>query len=306
VKAVDEAGNEGSEASCAFTCEAVPPIISGVSASGTTISSAVITWTTGESATSQVEYGTTSGYGSSSPLDTSLVTTHNINLTGLTDNTTYHYRVRSKDAAGKEASSNDNTFSTVPSAYAVYCVGDSLTAGMTADGSYEPKLRELLGSSVAVVNKGGGGAHTSDMLSLLNSDVLPNHPAFVIIWGGINDILNPECSLDATKANLQSMYTQAHNQGIQVIAVNISPCKAWSEWTESAQAAIDDVNAWIATTAMDVDYKIDVYSLLEDPANPDYLLWPDYAYGGGGLHLSEAGYSRVAQAIYDGTAAFHG
>jgi hypothetical protein len=113
VKAVDKAGNEGDEGSLAFTCDTVAPTISNVSVASTSPSSATITWTTNESATSQVEYGTTSDYGSSSALHSSLMTTHTVTLTGLTAETTYHYRVKSKDACGNEASSNDNTFTTV-------------------------------------------------------------------------------------------------------------------------------------------------------------------------------------------------
>jgi lysophospholipase L1-like esterase len=208
--------------------------------------------------------------------------------------------VKSKDAAENEASSIDSTFITAQPASTIFCIGDSLTAADV----YEARLRDLLGSSYTVVNKGIGGNHTRYMLSQFQTDVLSQDPGFVVIWGGINDILQDECSLAATESNLQSMYTQAHSQGIQVIAVNMSPCKGCSEWTESAQAEIDQLNAWIATTATDIDYRIDVYSLLEDPSNPDCLL-PAYA-GGGLLHLTEAGYNVVGQAIYDGTAAFHG
>jgi len=78
-----------------------------------TTSGATITWTTSESATSQVEYGPTASYGSSSTLGSTLVTSHTATLTGLTAGATYHYRVRSEDAAGNEASSGDNTFNTV-------------------------------------------------------------------------------------------------------------------------------------------------------------------------------------------------
>ena len=92
--------------------DTTPPAISSLSDSGATTSSVVITWTTDESATSQVEYGTTASYGSSSVLDSSLVMTHTVNLTGLTAGTTYHCRVKSKDASGNEAVSDDRTYTT--------------------------------------------------------------------------------------------------------------------------------------------------------------------------------------------------
>src|SRR5207237_2868725 len=45
--------------------DTTPPVISNVAASGLTLSSATITWNTNEAADSQVEYGTTTAYGSS-------------------------------------------------------------------------------------------------------------------------------------------------------------------------------------------------------------------------------------------------
>src|SRR5207248_6457095 len=76
------------------------------------LNSATIGWATDEPATSLVDYGTTSSYGSSSPLDPTLVTNHSVALSGLAANTLYHYRVKSTDASGNPASSGDFTFST--------------------------------------------------------------------------------------------------------------------------------------------------------------------------------------------------
>jgi len=69
-------------------------------------------WRTNESATSQVEYGTTPEYGTLSPLDPNLVTLHVVLLEGLANRQVYHFRVRSKDAAGNEAISEDANYST--------------------------------------------------------------------------------------------------------------------------------------------------------------------------------------------------
>lgn len=89
-----------------------PPIISNVQASAVTSSGATLTWTTDENSDSQVNYGTTSGYGSSSNLNSTLTTTHTVTLSGLSANTVYHYQVRSSDASGNVALSADNTFTT--------------------------------------------------------------------------------------------------------------------------------------------------------------------------------------------------
>ena len=81
-----------------------------------TSNSSTITWTTNEASTSQVDYGLTISYGSSSPLDATLVTSHSVALSGLTAGTLYHYRVRSKDAVGNEQLSADATFTTTAAA----------------------------------------------------------------------------------------------------------------------------------------------------------------------------------------------
>jgi hypothetical protein len=92
--------------------DTTPPVISSISVSAITHDSATVTWTTNEAANSQVEYGPTTSYGSLSNLNTSLVTSHSVNLSGLLANTTYHFRVKSRDAAGNLAVSSDYTFST--------------------------------------------------------------------------------------------------------------------------------------------------------------------------------------------------
>lgn len=88
------------------------PVISDVAASGITNIGVTITWATDEPATSQVEYGTSTGYGQTTALDANLVTSHVVSWTTLSAATTYHYRVRSKDAADNEAISGDHTFTT--------------------------------------------------------------------------------------------------------------------------------------------------------------------------------------------------
>ena len=60
-----------------------------------------------------MEYGTSIAYGSSSVLDPTLGTVHSQLLTGLANATLYHYRVKSRDAAGNLAVSEDFTFTTL-------------------------------------------------------------------------------------------------------------------------------------------------------------------------------------------------
>lgn len=106
------------------------PIISSISSSGVTQNGAIISWSTNESSDTQVEYGTTLSYGQSTTLNSSLVTSHNVSLSGLSANTTYNYRVKSRDAAGNLAVSTNQTFTT--SASVSVPVISSFTASPTS------------------------------------------------------------------------------------------------------------------------------------------------------------------------------
>ncbi|TAK08599.1 MAG: hypothetical protein EPO39_04195, partial [Candidatus Manganitrophaceae bacterium] len=114
--AYDTAGNESGysvEVSRTFTTpDTTAPLISSINATNITNSSVVIIFGTNEPADTQVQYGPTTSYGSSSPLAAALVTVHSQALSALQPSTLYHYRVLSKDASGNLATSSDNTFTT--------------------------------------------------------------------------------------------------------------------------------------------------------------------------------------------------
>jgi peroxiredoxin len=86
--------------------------ISGIKVSNITDLSATISWQTDQPATSQLEYGTTDAYGSATPLDEKLTTSHSVTLAGLKPSTAYHFKVKSKDASGNEVASQDQPFTT--------------------------------------------------------------------------------------------------------------------------------------------------------------------------------------------------
>jgi hypothetical protein len=95
----------------ATTPDTTPPVITNVD-SDPSDTTATITWTTDESSDSEVQYGLTTSYGNSES-STSMVTAHSIELTGLTPETTYHYKVISTDASDNTAESGDYTFTTL-------------------------------------------------------------------------------------------------------------------------------------------------------------------------------------------------
>src|SRR5574341_291157 len=117
VISTDAAGNTAVSADYTFTtataADTTPPVLSNIAAVSVTSSGATITWTTNEASTTQVNYGTTTAYGASTALNSSLFTAHSATLSGLQAATVYHFRVRSADAAGNLALSGDTTFTTL-------------------------------------------------------------------------------------------------------------------------------------------------------------------------------------------------
>ncbi|MCK5922621.1 MAG: fibronectin type III domain-containing protein, partial [Methylococcales bacterium] len=112
--------------------DVMPPVISGISEAGITTTSATIGWDTDEPATSLVEYGLTTSYGSN--VQTGLLgTLHALAITGLTPNTLYHYRITSVDGSSNSASSVDRTFTTqaVPA-------GNTTTASLVVSDNHCP------------------------------------------------------------------------------------------------------------------------------------------------------------------------
>lgn len=93
------------------------PRISNISANASS-TSAVVTWSTNEAADSRVWYSTATPLviASTTPhaSSTSLVTSHNVALSGLTASTTYYFLVTSADAAGNTSTSSESSFLTLP------------------------------------------------------------------------------------------------------------------------------------------------------------------------------------------------
>jgi lysophospholipase L1-like esterase len=114
---------------------AAPLQISGVQTSSVGSSSAVIGWQTNNKASSQVDYGATTDYGSN-VADAATLTSHSLTLTGLTPNTTYHYQVSGTDTFGQSAASADATFTTTVVVGAASHLALATTATPTAGTAF--------------------------------------------------------------------------------------------------------------------------------------------------------------------------
>ncbi len=93
--------------------DVTPPIISNIRIPKLGYSAAAIAWNTDEVSDSKVEYGLTSSYSTSTPLNLNMTLLHGSTLRNLQPGRTYHYRVISKDSSGNTAFSTDQTFTTL-------------------------------------------------------------------------------------------------------------------------------------------------------------------------------------------------
>lgn len=130
-----------------FVSDTTAPLISSV-ASNPSSYSAVITWTTDEPATSQVEYGLTESYGSETTKDTNLVTSHSVNISGLDHSTLYNFRVKSEDAALNLAVSGNYTFitttpDTTPPVISAVSASPSTTTAIVTWATNEPATSQV-------------------------------------------------------------------------------------------------------------------------------------------------------------------
>jgi hypothetical protein len=89
-----------------------PPILSNLSVDNFTSSSVRVTWLTNENATSQIEYGPALSFGSWFNRSSSVLV-HQCVLSALSSGMTYYYRVVSYDPAGNQATSINESFTTL-------------------------------------------------------------------------------------------------------------------------------------------------------------------------------------------------
>lgn len=119
VRSMDAAGNATYTTQSSFITSSIPdttaPIITLLSATPTSSTTATVSWATNEAASSKVYFGATSPLITASALnafDGTLVTTHQLSLSGLSTSTRYYTVVESRDAANTIATSSEVTFVT--------------------------------------------------------------------------------------------------------------------------------------------------------------------------------------------------
>lgn len=154
--------------------DTTPPVISSLGATATT-TSATISWTTNEPTSMQVSYGPTSAYTASSTLDSTLMTSHMVTVSGLVSGTTYHYQARSADSAGNVATSSDQMFTTTSMGTSTATTTPDFMAIQAEINRLWQKIAELMALIQQLIAGGGGNNNGGSVYP----PYTPSGPAFI-------------------------------------------------------------------------------------------------------------------------------
>jgi HYDIN/CFA65/VesB family protein/Ig-like domain-containing protein/SdrD B-like protein/immunoglobulin I-set domain protein len=127
--------------------------ITNVQTTSLTTSTSQIVWTTNVPADSAVAFGTTPYYGTSTPVDSTMVTSHQMTLSGLSAGTTYYYQVSSTDSKNNNGKSGGHKFAT-----AGFNISGTITPAQGGNGATVTLSGAL--SATTTTNSSGAYAFT--------------------------------------------------------------------------------------------------------------------------------------------------
>lgn len=156
-----------------FVSSSSPPLLSNIQVVPSH-GDAVVTWDTDQPATSRVDFGLSAAYGNQVS-SAALVTSHQLVLPGLSEQTTYHFQVTSDNAAADSTQSVDDTFVTPATPVAVLVSDD-----FNVCGDLDPAWT-FVGSSQADDSYGLQGAGTSDAQLALHVPGGSDHQAWTTL-----------------------------------------------------------------------------------------------------------------------------
>jgi hypothetical protein len=149
-----------------YLVDETPPVISAVTGTPLTPTSARIQWTTDEPSNSHVDYGTSPGSLTLSLETSTLTTSHSVTLTALASGTTYHYRVSSTDDVSNTATS--------PASPAAPASFSTSTAPCAQDQTAADFAQGSTAGGTAITQTGDGEVTLAPLLSEdFNGNALP-------------------------------------------------------------------------------------------------------------------------------------
>jgi lysophospholipase L1-like esterase len=189
--------------------------------------------------------------------------------------------------------------------YVVAALGDSITDAKSGGGGFLKVMREKCPESV-FVNFGKGGDMTNQMRRRFERDIRPQIKVqkfnTLLVYGGVNDLysdLTANRTNDRIEGDLSGIYKTAKADGLEVIAVTVSPWGGFSKyWIPRRGENTKLLNSWIlgqVATGL-VDKAVDSFAPLSC-GNPD-VLCPEYeSRFHDGLHPGEVGHKILGEKL---------
>src|SRR6267142_848649 len=155
-------------------------VITNVQTGSITTAGSQVVWTTNIPANSSVDYGTTTAYGNSTPVDSAMVTSHQVTLSGLAAGTTYYYLVNSTDSKGNHGHGG-NKFKTA---------GFSMSGTITPMAAGNGAAVALSGAASASATADNAGNYTFAGLPNGSYQVTPTHTGYAFTPGSQSTTVN--------------------------------------------------------------------------------------------------------------------
>jgi len=227
------------QSDAAATPNTAPPAIRNIHVTDVTATGARISWTTEQPSDSQIEYGTTATYGSSTAVDTTPVTNHSQVVGDLDPGASYHYRIRSTDSNGTLVTTADLTFNTakLPTVEAlVHAQEDMATSPEMMPVALRSRLSDIQGNVDSFLLR-SGPADAPALFDFHNLRI-----AFEPVWQELFD--------SETNHQAQELYSQYVELGVDpnkyLIGpddhINLKPAKADAKKAQSKKSAPIDVH----------------------------------------------------------------
>jgi lysophospholipase L1-like esterase len=192
----------------------------------------------------------------------------------------------------------------------IVCLGDSLTAGSPGfsgygswrgnpQSQYEYWLEKLLKEQFPdlefeIINFGVGGNTLWQMLYRFKRDVLSlvPEPDYVLLMGGINDILGHGTHETGIRKDLEEIYEIITETGATLVPIEIGPVTATHRFVERVKLSNKAIRE--LASLYEVHYVPLYDALCTEDGNG---LQQEYDIGDG-VHYTVAGYKKIGETVF--------